>query len=194
MGESITTIIRERQDTMKPGDVYALNTPYNGGTHLPDITVITPVFDRAGEELLFFVGSRAHHAEIGGISPGSVPPRSTRIDEEGVLIDNFCLVDAGTFRESDVRELFSTGPWPTRNIEQNLADLRAQIAANEKGARELRRIIDEFSLDIVRAYMGHVQDIAEEMVRRVLECPFGRTIHLPAGRRQPSVRRHLHQS
>jgi len=169
MGESITTIIRERQNTMKPGDVYALNTPYNGGTHLPDITVITPVFDRAGEELLFFVGSRAHHAEIGGISPGSVPPRSTRIDEEGVLIDNFCLVDAGAFRETDVRELFSAGPWPTRNIEQNLADLRAQIAANEKGAQELRRIIDEFSLDIVRAYMGHVQDNAEEMVRRVLD-------------------------
>ena len=168
MGESITTIIRERQNTMKPGDVYALNTPYNGGTHLPDITVITPVFDRAGEALLFFVGSRAHHAEIGGISPGSVPPRSTRIDEEGVLIDNFCLVDAGIFRETDVRELFSAGPWPTRNIEQNLADLRAQIAANEKGAQELRRIIDEFSLNIVRAYMGHVQDNAEEMVRRVL--------------------------
>ena len=168
MGESITTIIRERQNTMKPGDVYALNTPYNGGTHLPDITVITPVFDRAGEALLFFVGSRAHHAEIGGISPGSVPPRSTRIDEEGVLIDNFCLVDTGTFRETDVRELFSAGPWPTRNIEQNLADLRAQIAANEKGAQELRRIIDEFSLNIVRAYMGHVQDNAEEMVRRVL--------------------------
>ena len=168
MGESITTIIRERHDTMKPGDVYALNTPYNGGTHLPDITVITPVFDRAGETLLFFVGSRAHHAEIGGISPGSVPSRSTRIDEEGVLIDNFCMVDAGTFREAEVRELFSAGPWPTRNMEQNLADLRAQIAANEKGAQELRRIIDEFSLDIVRAYMGHVQDNAEEMVRRVL--------------------------
>ena len=169
MGESITTIIRERQDTMKPGDVYTLNTPYNGGTHLPDITVITPVFDRKGKELLFFVGSRAHHAEIGGISPGSVPPRSTSIEEEGVLIDNFCLVDAGTFREAEVRELFSAGPWPTRNMEQNLADLRAQIAANEKGVQELRRIIDEFSLGVVRAYMGHVQDNAEEMVRRVLD-------------------------
>ena len=169
MGESITTIIRERQDTMKPGDVYTLNTPYNGGTHLPDITVITPVFDWGGKELLFFVGSRAHHAEIGGISPGSVPPRSTNIEEEGVLIDNFCLVDAGTFRETEVRELFSAGPWPTRNMEQNLADLRAQIAANEKGAQELRRIIDEFSLGVVRAYMGHVQDNAEEMVRRVLD-------------------------
>ncbi len=169
MGESITTIIRERQDTMKPGDVYTLNTPYNGGTHLPDITVITPVFDRKGKELLFFVGSRAHHAEIGGISPGSVPPRSTSIEEEGVLIDNFCLVDAGTFREVEVRELFSAGPWPTRNMEQNLADLRAQIAANEKGVQELRRIIDEFSLGVVRAYMGHVQDNAEEMVRRVLD-------------------------
>ena len=169
MGESITTIIRERQTTMQSGDVYMLNTPYNGGTHLPDITVITPVFDRDGEELLFFVGSRAHHAEIGGISPGSVPPRSTSIEEEGVLIDNFCLIDAGTFREADVRELFSAGPWPTRNMEQNLADLRAQIAANEKGVQELRRIIDEFGLDVVRAYMGHVQDNAEEMVRRVLD-------------------------
>jgi 5-oxoprolinase (ATP-hydrolysing) len=169
MGESISAIIRERRDSMKLGDVYALNTPYNGGTHLPDITVITPVFDEAGKELLLFVGSRAHHSEIGGISPGSVPPRSTSIDEEGVLIDNFCLVDGGKFREPEVRNLFSAGPWPTRNIEQNLADLRAQIAANEKGVQELRRIIDEFDLHVVQAYMGHVQDNAEEMVRRVLD-------------------------
>ena len=169
MGESISTIIRERRNSIKQGDVYALNTPYNGGTHLPDITVITPVFDSAGEELLFFVGSRAHHSEIGGISPGSVPPRSTSIDEEGVLIDNFCLVDGGKFREREVRELFSSGPWPTRNIEQNLADLRAQIAANEKGVQELHRIIDEFDLEVVQAYMSHVQDNAEEMVRRILD-------------------------
>ena len=169
MGESITTIIRERHGIMRPGDVYMLNTPYNGGTHLPDITVVTPVFDRDGKSLLFFVGSRAHHAEIGGISPGSVPPRSTRIEEEGVLIDNFSLVDAGTFREAEVIELFSAGRWPTRNMEQNLADLRAQIAANEKGVQELRHIIDQFGLDVVRAYMGHVQDNAEEMVRRVLD-------------------------
>ena len=169
MGESISTVIRERRSAMKHGDVYTLNTPYNGGTHLPDITVITPVFDGAGEELLFFVGSRAHHSEIGGISPGSVPPRSTSIDEEGVLIDNFCLVDGGRFRETEVRELFSAGAWPTRNMEQNLADLRAQIAANEKGVQELHRIIEEFGLDVVQAYMGHVQDNAEEMVRRVLD-------------------------
>ena len=175
MGESVATVVRERRGAMKPGDVYALNTPYNGGTHLPDVTVMTPVFDRGGEAPLFFVGSRAHHAEIGGISPGSVPPHSTSIDEEGVLIDNFLLVDGGAFREAETRALFSAGPWPTRNVEQNLADLRAQIAANEKGVRELRRIVGEFGLDVVQAYMGHVQDNAEEMVRRVLDTlPDGR--------------------
>ena len=175
MGESVATVVRERRGAMKPGDVYALNTPYNGGTHLPDVTVVTPVFDRGGEAPLFFVGSRAHHAEIGGISPGSVPPHSTSIDEEGVLIDNFLLVDGGAFREAETRALFSAGPWPTRNVERNLADLRAQIAANEKGVRELRRIVGEFGLDVVQAYMGHVQDNAEEMVRRVLDTlPDGR--------------------
>lgn len=175
MGESVATVVRERRGAMKPGDVYALNTPYNGGTHLPDVTVMTPVFDRGGAAPLFFVGSRAHHAEIGGISPGSVPPHSTSIDEEGVLIDNFLLVDGGAFREAETRALFSAGPWPTRNVERNLADLRAQIAANEKGVRELRRIVGEFGLDVVQAYMGHVQDNAEEMVRRVLDTlPDGR--------------------
>jgi 5-oxoprolinase (ATP-hydrolysing) len=146
-----------------------LNDPYNGGTHLPDITVITPVFDPAGERIIFYIASRAHHADIGGTTPGSMPPDSTRIEEEGVLIDNFQLVAGGVFREDAVRELLCGATWPVRNIEQNLNDLRAQVAANEKGARELRRMIDQYGLDVVHAYMGHVQANAEEQVRRVLD-------------------------
>jgi 5-oxoprolinase (ATP-hydrolysing) len=169
MGESIETVIRERRGTMKPGDVYVLNAPYNGGTHLPDITVITPVFDAAGTEILFFVGSRGHHADIGGITPGSMPPDSRTVDEEGVLIDNQVLVEAGRFRETEMVALLTAGQWPARNPEQNLADLRAQIAATEKGVQELRKMVDHFGLDVVWAYMGHVQDNAEEQVRRVLD-------------------------
>jgi len=169
MGESIETVIREREGTMKPGDVYALNAPYNGGTHLPDITVITPVFDEAGEELLFFVGSRGHHADVGGITPGSMPSDSTSVEQEGVLIDNFLLVEHGKLREQALKELLSSGPYPVRNVTQNIADLAAQIAANEKGVQELRRMVGNFGLDVVQAYMGHVQDNAEESVRRVLD-------------------------
>ncbi|MCB2101767.1 MAG: hydantoinase B/oxoprolinase family protein [Rhodobacterales bacterium] len=169
MGESIQTVIRERQGTMNPGDVYVLNAPYNGGTHLPDITVITPVFDDAGKRLLFYVGSRGHHADIGGITPGSMPPDSTSVEQEGVLIDNFLLVDKGAFREDAVRDLLASGPYPARNPHQNLADLKAQIAANEKGVHELKRMVVHFGLDVVLAYMGHVQDNAEESVRRVLD-------------------------
>ncbi len=169
MGESIETVIRERDREMKPGDVYALNAPYNGGTHLPDITVITPVFDDAGEELLFFVGSRGHHADIGGITPGSMPSDSTSVDEEGVLIDNFLLVEHGELREQALHDLLTSGRYPARNPTQNVADLAAQIAANEKGVQELRRMVDNFGLDVVQAYMGHVQDNAEESVRRVLD-------------------------
>jgi len=169
MGESIMTVVNERLDTMKPGDVYALNAPYNGGTHLPDVTVITPVFDEAGRELLFFVGSRGHHADIGGITPGSMPPHSSSVEEEGVLIDNVMLVDGGTFLEDDLRALLASGPYPARNPDQNVADLAAQIAANEKGVWELRKMVEHFGLDVVRAYMGHVQDNAEESVRRVLD-------------------------
>ena len=169
MGESIQVVIRENRDRMKPGDVYALNAPYNGGTHLPDITVITPVFDSAGEELLFYVGSRGHHADIGGSTPGSMPPDSTTIEEEGVLIDNFLLVENGGLRETELMVLLGEGPYPARNPRQNLADLAAQIAANEKGVRELRKMVDHFGLDVVWAYMGHVQDNAEESVRRVLD-------------------------
>ena len=169
MDESIQTVIRERGGTEKAGDVYVLNAPYNGGTHLPDITVITPVFDRAGKDLLFYVGSRGHHADIGGITPGSMPPGSTTVEEEGVLIDNFLLVEAGRFREAETYELLASGPYPARNPDQNVADLKAQIAACEKGAAELRNMVDHFGLVVVQAYMQHVQDNAEESVRRVLD-------------------------
>ena len=169
MSESIQVVIRDNQGRMKPGDVYALNAPYNGGTHLPDITVITPVFDGVGKELLFYVGSRGHHADIGGITPGSMPPDSRTVEEEGVLIDNFLLVEAGRLREKELLELLGTGPYPTRNPRQNLADIAAQIAANEKGVQELRKMVDHFGLDVVTAYMRHVQDNAEESVRRVID-------------------------
>jgi 5-oxoprolinase (ATP-hydrolysing) len=168
MGESIRTVIRENAGRIRPGNVYVLNAPYNGGTHLPDVTVITPVFDDAEKDILFYVGSRGHHADIGGITPGSMPPDSKTVDEEGVLIDNFLLVERGRFREEETRALLASGRWPVRNVEQNIADLQAQIAANEKGAQELRRMVAHFGLDVVRAYMRHVQDNAEESVRRVI--------------------------
>ncbi len=170
MGESVQTVIRLRAGTMKPGDVYVLNAPYNGGTHLPDVTTITPVFDaRRKRKVLFYVAARGHHADIGGITPGSMPPDSTTVEEEGVLIDNFLLVDGGEFREDALLALLASGPWPARNPSHNLADLKAQIAANEKGVRELGKMIEHFGLDVVLAYMGHVQDNAEESVRRVLD-------------------------
>jgi 5-oxoprolinase (ATP-hydrolysing) len=211
MGESIKTVIRENRHTMGPGDVYVLNDPYHGGTHLPDVTVITPVYlqpspqpspasaeklgsdsnfpqpsvagssDGSGklesdpnfsephrERPLFYVGSRGHHADIGGTTPGSMPPFSTRIEEEGVQIDNFKLVDRGVLREQEMLALLRSGAWPSRNPEQNLGDLKAQIAANEKGVQELRRMVEQFGLDVVQAYMRHVQDNAEESVRRVI--------------------------
>jgi 5-oxoprolinase (ATP-hydrolysing) len=168
MGESIKTVIRLNAGRMRAGDVYVLNAPYNGGTHLPDITVITPVFDAAGARILFYVGSRGHHADVGGITPGSMPPDSRTVDEEGVLIDNFLLVEAGRLREAETVQLLSSGPYPARNVAQNMADLRAMIAANEKGVQELRRMVQHFGLDVVHAYMRHVQDNAEEAVRRVI--------------------------
>jgi len=168
MGESVQTIIRQRAGQMAPGDVFVLNAPYNGGTHIPDVTVITPVFAEAGREILFWVASRGHHADIGGITPGSMPPDSTTIEEEGVLIDDFRLVDRGRFREVELRALLASGKYPARSPDQNIADLQAQIAANEKGAQELRRMVDHFGLEVVNAYMRHVQDNAEEQVRRVL--------------------------
>jgi 5-oxoprolinase (ATP-hydrolysing) len=170
MGESIKTVMRENAGKMRAGDVYMLNDPYNGGTHLPDVTVISPVFDEAGEHILFYVGSRGHHADIGGTTPGSMPPDSVHIEEEGVLINNFKLVDGadGVLREADARALLGGARYPARNPDQNLADLRAQVAANQKGVEELRKMVAHFGLDVVRAYMGHVQDNAEEAVRRVI--------------------------
>ncbi|MGW2025880.1 hydantoinase B/oxoprolinase family protein [Streptomyces decoyicus] len=168
MGESIKEVLRRRAGEMRPGDVYAINDPYHGGTHLPDVTVVTPVFDTEGAELLFLVASRGHHAEIGGITPGSMPAFSSTIQEEGILFDNWLLVRDGELREDATRELLAAGPYPSRAPDANLADLRAQIAANEKGIQELRRMTEQFGLDVVQAYMGHVQDNAEESVRRII--------------------------
>jgi 5-oxoprolinase (ATP-hydrolysing) len=166
MGESIKTVVRENAATMQPGDVYVLNDPYHGGTHLPDITVITPVY--LNDKPTFYVGSRGHHADVGGITPGSMPPFSTRIEEEGVQINNFKLVDRGLLREAEMIALLQSGEYPSRNPQQNMADLKAQIAANEKGVQELRKMVEHFGLDVVQAYMRHVQDNAEESVRRVI--------------------------
>ena len=168
MGESIKTVIAKNAGKMKPGDVYVLNDPYNGGTHLPDVTVITPVFDEAEKSILFYVGSRGHHADIGGITPGSMPPFSKTVEEEGVLLDNVKLVEDGHMLEAEMRRLLGAARYPARNPDQNIADLRAQVAANEKGVQELKRMVAHFGLDVVKAYMGHVQDNAEECVRRVI--------------------------
>jgi 5-oxoprolinase (ATP-hydrolysing) len=170
MGESIKTVIRENTNNMQSGDVFVLNDPYHGGTHLPDITVITPVFLETGDgsRPLFYVGSRGHHADIGGTTPGSMPPFSTRIEEEGVQINNVKLVARGVLQEASMLALLQSGQYPSRNPQQNMADLKAQIAANEKGVQELRKMVEQFSLPVVQAYMGHVQDNAEESVRRVI--------------------------
>ena len=182
MGESVKTIIDRRKGTMLPGDVFVLNAPYNGGTHLPDVTVIAPVFlHRDGSEASgsgepppwdahpeFFVASRGHHADIGGITPGSMPANSAHVTEEGVLLDNVQLVAQGRFLEDEMRAILGSGPYPSRNLDQNLGDLRAQVAACAKGSDELRKMVGHFGLSVVRAYMGHVQNNAEESVRRVL--------------------------
>ncbi|MDQ0313708.1 hydantoinase B/oxoprolinase family protein [Amorphus orientalis] len=170
MDRSVESIIEQNKGAIRPGDVFALNAPYNGGTHLPDITVVTPVFDKAGKDLLFYVASRGHHADVGGTAPGSMTPRATTVDEEGVLIDNFKLVDQGRFRETETLELLTDHAYPCRNPWQNIADLEAQIAANERGLRELHKMVDEFGLDVVEAYMGHVQDNAAESVRQVIDA------------------------
>ena len=168
MGESIKTVIRENAKSMQEGNVYVLNDPYHGGTHLPDITVITPVYLEGSQTPDFYVGSRGHHADIGGVTPGSMPPFSTRIEEEGVQINNVLLVERGVLREDDMVALLQSGQYPSRNPAQNIADLKAQIAANEKGLQELRKMVAQFGLPVVKAYMGHVQDNAEESVRRVI--------------------------
>ena len=169
MGETVKTIVAANAGKIESGNVYVLNAPYHGGTHLPDVTVVTPVFDEADQEILFFVASRGHHADIGGRTPGSAPPDSSHIEEEGVLIDNFLIVERGRFRERALRELLGSGKYPCRNIEQNIADLSAQIAANETGVAELRKMVSHYGIDVVSAYMGHVQDNAEESVRRVID-------------------------
>ncbi|SUU87347.1 5-oxoprolinase (ATP-hydrolysing) [Aminobacter aminovorans] len=210
MDRSVETIIRLNEGDIHPGDVFALNAPYNGGTHLPDITVVTPVFeelvsaphkggedggsqvmssafgadDRSGPSglllpaggkkdksprILFWVAARGHHADVGGTAPGSMTPLATTVDEEGVLFDNFRLVERGSFRENELHRLLTDHPYPARNPQQNIADLKAQIAANEKGVAELRKMVGHFGLDVVEAYMGHVQDNAAESVRRVLD-------------------------
>ncbi|MDE3177301.1 MAG: hydantoinase B/oxoprolinase family protein, partial [Pseudomonadota bacterium] len=170
MDRSVETVIRLNQDKVRPGDVFVLNAPYNGGTHLPDLTVCTPVFDDHGRDILFWVASRGHHADIGGVAPGSMSPRATNIHEEGIYIDNFLLVEKGKFREKALYALLASGDWPARNPLQNVNDLKAQIAANEKGAAELRRMVGLFGLTTVEAYMGHVQDNAAESVRRVIDA------------------------
>ncbi|MCC5634730.1 hydantoinase B/oxoprolinase family protein [Nostoc sp. CHAB 5844] len=181
MSESVQALIANYGHTIKPGDVFVSNNPYNGGTHLPDITVITPVFPHSwlvsgAEPLLptphsplFYVASRGHHADIGGITPGSMPPNSRNVVEEGKLIDNFQLVDTGKFRETELLNLLASQPYPVRNITQNLADLKAQIAANERGVQELLKMVEHYSLETVQAYMNFVQDNAEESVRRVIK-------------------------
>ncbi|MCO5069876.1 MAG: hydantoinase B/oxoprolinase family protein [Rhizobiaceae bacterium] len=169
MDRSVETIIRLNEGNVHPGDVFALNAPYNGGTHLPDITVVTPVFNDDRSQILFWAASRGHHADVGGTAPGSMTPLATTVDEEGVLFDNFRIVERGKFREADLVTLLTDHPYPARNPHQNVADLKAQIAANEKGAAELRKMVTHFGLDVVEAYMGHVQDNAAESVRRVLE-------------------------
>jgi 5-oxoprolinase (ATP-hydrolysing) len=168
MSESIKTVIARNAGLIRPGDVYMLNDPYNGGTHLPDVTVVMPVYDAAGADCLFYVAARGHHADIGGITPGSMPPASRTVEEEGVLIDNFKVVELGRMREAEVRELLGSARYPARNPDQNVADLRAQIAACEKGREELLRMVEQFGLDTVTAYMNHVMDNAEENVRRAV--------------------------
>ncbi|QUT06793.1 hydantoinase B/oxoprolinase family protein [Sphingobium phenoxybenzoativorans] len=167
MGDSVRTVLRLRGDTLKPGDMIVLNNPFSGGTHLPDVTVVAPVFDDSGRELRFFVGNRAHHTDIGGTTPGSTPPDSASLEEEGVVIDNFLILDGGQFQEHAFRDLLADAPWPARNPDINVADIRAQIAANETGVRELQAMVREQGWPLVLAYMGHVMIHAEESIRRV---------------------------
>jgi 5-oxoprolinase (ATP-hydrolysing) len=169
MDRAVETIIRENKGKIRPGDSYLINAPYNGGTHIPDLTVCTPVFDKAQKKMLFWVASRGHHADIGGIAPGSMSPVATSIEEEGIYIDNFKLVDRGKFREAALMELLTKAKYPARNPIQNVNDLKAQIAANEKGVQELHKMVGLFGLDVVHAYMKHVQDNADESVRRVID-------------------------
>ena len=168
MSEAIRTVIKLNKNNIFPGDVFVLNAPFNGGTHLPDVTVITPVFEENGDNIIFFVASRGHHADIGGKTPGSGPPDSTHIDEEGVLIDNFKLFERGVFKEKEMIKILSSGKYPCRNIEHNIADLAAQVAANKTGISEINSMIKQFGIDTVHAYMKHVQNNAEECIRNAI--------------------------
>jgi N-methylhydantoinase B len=167
MSESVRSLIKDKGDTIKPGNVYLSNNPYNGGTHLPDVTAITPVF-LDGATPIFYVASRGHQADIGGITPGSMPPNSTTIEEEGILFDNFLLVE-GNFREVELRQVLANHRYPARNPDQNIADLKAQIAANERGVQELQKMVSQYGLQTVQAYMQFVQNNAEEAVRRAID-------------------------
>ena len=173
MSESVRSLINDKGDILKPGNVYLSNNPYNGGTHLPDVTAITPVFLESGENSasptpLFYVASRGHQADIGGITPGSMPPHSTTVEEEGILFDNFLLVEEGNFQESAIRQHLSNHTYPARNPDQNIADLKAQIAANERGVQELHKMVSQYELETVEAYMKFVQANAEESVRKAI--------------------------
>ena len=167
MGETVKRIIADNP-RIQPGDVFVTNDPYRGGSHLPDVTVITPVHDEQTRDLIFFTASRAHHAEIGGILPGSMPPFSRNLAEEGVLIRNFKLVDAGRSREAELKELLLSGPYPTRSVRDNLADVSAQVAANNSGVLHVRGLVERYSLPVVQAYMQHIQDAAERKMRLAL--------------------------
>ncbi|MBW4561301.1 MAG: hydantoinase B/oxoprolinase family protein [Mojavia pulchra JT2-VF2] len=168
MSESVRSLIKDKGNTLKAENVYLSNNPYNGGTHLPDVTAITPVFDEDRKQIIFYVASRGHQADIGGITPGSMPPHSTTVEEEGIIFDNFLLVEAGYFRENQVRNLLLNHSYPARNPDQNIADFKAQIAANERGVQELRKMVSQYGLETVQAYMRFVQGNAEEAVRRAI--------------------------
>jgi len=177
MGESVRTILKHRRHTLKPGDVIALNNPFNGGTHLPDITIITPAFSEDGKTILFFVGNRGHHADIGGITPGSTPPGSTKLEQEGVVIDDFLLVDGGEFREQALLHILTSARYPARNPEMNLADIKAQIAANRKGVDALNDVIARYGWTMVRRYMQHLIEHAAETIRRLIDRLSASTFH-----------------
>jgi N-methylhydantoinase B/oxoprolinase/acetone carboxylase alpha subunit len=168
MGESVRSVVADKGDELAAGDAIMLNSPYNGGTHLPDITVVTPWFADATRPL-FFLASRAHHADIGGITPGSMPSESRHIDEEGVLIDNFWLVKKGEFQLEATERLFNGAKYPARNTAQNIADLKAQLAANQQGVRQLEKAVERYGMATVQNYLRFVRENAATSVRRLLD-------------------------
>jgi len=169
MSDSVRSLINDQGDNIKPGNIYLSNNPYNGGTHLPDVTAITPIFNAENQEIIFYVASRGHQADIGGITPGSMPPHSTTVEEEGVIFDNFLLVEQGEFQETAVRNYLLNHPYPSRNPDQNIADFKAQIAANARGLQELIKMVNQYGLETVQLYMQFVQENAEESVRRAID-------------------------